>query len=192
MVLITKNTRIYRPKYLAKLERPSIQINSCSPCSSKDTEIMTSNSGFHLRNQRSEDTLCCEFSPSINNALTIPKTLSTSAIIDFFLNKGSFLLWQRRHSRKINHYHTTTPIIQVNKWYIYGFCFKSSRQKKWSQPLYSLFSQEDEEFLLRQLEHGFDLHSDFSKLLYPRYDCPWYTVSEILQKKDSKLCMLIV
>jgi len=33
-----------------------------------------------------------------------------------------------------------------------------------------LFSQEDEEFLLRQLEHGFDLHSDFSKLLYPRGD----------------------
>jgi len=33
-----------------------------------------------------------------------------------------------------------------------------------------LFSQEDEEFLLRQLEHGFDLHSDFTKLLYPRGD----------------------
>jgi len=33
-----------------------------------------------------------------------------------------------------------------------------------------IFSQEDEEFLLKQLEHGFDLHNDFRKLLYPRGD----------------------
>ena len=103
------------------------------------------------------------------NAPKISMSLSTSHIIDMFLNKGSFLLWQRCRSRKINHYHTTAPIIQVNNtWYIYGFCFESLPQKRWSQHPYSLFSQEDEEFLLRQLEHGFDLHSDFSKLLYPR------------------------
>jgi len=33
-----------------------------------------------------------------------------------------------------------------------------------------IFDMDDEEFLLKQLEHGFNLHNDFKKLLYPRGD----------------------
>ena len=32
-----------------------------------------------------------------------------------------------------------------------------------------IFDMDDEEFLLKQLEDGFNLHNDFKKLLYPRY-----------------------
>jgi len=33
-----------------------------------------------------------------------------------------------------------------------------------------IFDMDDEEFLLKQLEDGFNLHNDFKKLLYPRGD----------------------
>lgn len=46
--------------------------------------------------------------------------------------------------------------------------FEKSPSRSTTTPPPPIISMEDEEFLLRHLEEGFDLHRDFEKLLYPR------------------------
>jgi len=48
--------------------------------------------------------------------------------------------------------------------------FEKSPSRSTTTPPPPIISMEDEEFLLRHLEEGFDLHRDFEKLLYPRGD----------------------
>jgi len=59
---------------------------------------------------------------------------------------------------------------KVNTFGKFSKYFEKSPSRSTTTPPPPIISMEDEEFLLRHLEDGFDLHTDFEKLLYPRGD----------------------